>query len=358
MRELIEIDGSMGEGGGQILRYSAALSALTLKPLRIYNIRAKRDNPGLRPQHLAAIKAIAELSDAQLEGARVGSTEITFVPRRRVSGDLKIDIGTAGSVSLLIQAILPVLLFGESDSRVTIRGGTNVAWSPPIDYMKHVFLHNLAKLGVSADISVLRRGHYPRGGGEVILTVRRAREALRPINVVKRGKLLGLSVISYCVKLPKHVAERQAKAALDILERVLPVKKDVEVEWYPPEKDPHLDPGSGILVYVDAEPGVRLGADALGERGKPAEKVGAEAADKLLRNVETGMAFDEHMADMIIPYLFLADGASEIGVAKLTSHAVTAIEIAKLFFPEASVRVEGEEGKPAIIAVRGVGFSR
>lgn len=358
MRELIEIDGSFGEGGGQLLRYSTALSALTLKPLRIYNIRAKRDNPGLRPQHLAAIRAIAELSDAELEGARIGSTEITFAPRRRVSGNLSIDIGTAGSISLLIQAILPVLLFGEGDSLVRIRGGTNVAWSPPIDYMKHVFLHNLAKLGVSADISVMRRGHYPRGGGEVVLTVRRARRALEPVNVVKRGKLLALSIISYCVKLPRHVAERQARAASEVLERVLPIRKNVETEWYLPERDPHLDPGSGVLVYADAEPGIRLGADALGERGKPAEKVGAEAADKLLRNVETGMAFDEHMADMIIPYLFLANGTSEVGIAKLTSHAITAIEIAKLFFPEARVSVEGEEGRPAVVAVKGVGFLR
>ena len=353
---VVEIDGSMGEGGGQILRYAAALSALTLTPVRIYNIRAKRENPGLRPQHLTALKVLGELSDAEIEGLAVGSREVVFKPRKRRSGNLVVDIGTAGSVSLVIQAILPVLIFGDTGSKVILRGGTNVPWSPPIDYIQYVLLPNLEKLGVKASVELVRRGHYPKGGGEVILRVEKTQK-VRSVELVKRGRVIKAAVISHCVKLPRHVAERQAKTAREIFERLLGVKPEVYVESYPPEKDPHLSPGSGVLVYVEAEPGVRLGGDALGEKGKPAEKVGEEAAVKLLGDLETGMALDTHMGDMIVPYLFVADGISRVGVAKLTLHTMTAIQVSKLFFPDAQVEVVGSEGQPGFITVRGVAFS-
>lgn len=352
----MEIDGSMGEGGGQILRYAAALSALTLTPVRIYNIRARRENPGLRPQHLTALRVLGELSDAEIEGLKVGSREVVFKPKKRRSGNLVVDIGTAGSVSLVIQAILPVLIYGDTDSKVVLKGGTNVPWSPPIDYIQHVLLPNLEKLGVNASVELVRRGHYPKGGGEVVLRVEKTRK-IRNVELVKRGKVIGAAVISHCVKLPAHVAERQAKTAREILERLLGVKPEVYVESYPPEKDPHLSPGSGVLVYVEAEPGVRLGGDALGEKGKLAEKVGEEAAIKLLGDLETGMALDTHMGDMIVPYLFVAEGVSKVGVAKLTLHTVTAIQVSKLFFPDAQVEVNGSVGQPGFITVRGVAFS-
>ncbi|MEM4696403.1 MAG: RNA 3'-terminal phosphate cyclase, partial [Desulfurococcaceae archaeon] len=159
----VVIDGSFGEGGGQILRYALSFSALTLKPVRIFNIRAKRDNPGLRPQHLTAVKALAEITKARVIGDRVGSMELYFEPKTRIGGSYRFDIGTAGSVSLVIQAILPTLLFANRSSRVELTGGTDVAWSPPIDYMRFVFLHNLKLMGIEASIELYRRGHYPRG---------------------------------------------------------------------------------------------------------------------------------------------------------------------------------------------------
>ena len=179
---VVEIDGSMGEGGGQILRYSLSLSALTLKPVRIYNIRAKRSNPGLRPQHLTAVKALATITNAHVEGDRVGSMEIYFEPRRRRPGSYRFDIGTAGSISLVIQAILPTLLFSGGYTRVDITGGTDVSWSPPIDYMRYVFLHNLSLFGARVSIKLIRRGHYPRGGGRVILEVEPVKDYLNAIN--------------------------------------------------------------------------------------------------------------------------------------------------------------------------------
>lgn len=353
---MLRIDGSMGEGGGQVLRYSLALSALMLKPIEVFNIRAKRGNPGLRPQHLTAVNALAKLTNADVEGAHVGSTRLVFVPREKLCGDFSIDIGTAGSISLVIQAILPVLLFSDCRSRVTIRGGTNVPLSPPIDYMIHVFNYNIKHFGVSVDIKLHRRGHYPRGGGMVEVDVTPVKDYLVPVEKIARGKPRKLHVISHCVRLPHHVAKRQADAALSLLNKFIRVEPVVEVETYAPERDPHLGPGSGILVYVETDNDVRLGGDSVGEKGKPAEKVGEEAAKALIEDYETGMAFDKHMGDMLVPYMFLAKGTSRVGVARITMHLITAIELSKIFMPEVNVNVEGTLNSPGILTVNGAGF--
>ncbi len=356
MSTLVRIDGSMGEGGGQILRYALALSALTLKSLEIYNIRAKRSNPGLRPQHLTAVKSLATLTNADVEGDYVGSTFLVFKPKARLCGDYTFDIGTAGSVSLVIQAILPVLLMSNCRSKIVIRGGTNVPLSPPIDYMIHVFKHNLKFFGVDINVKLLRRGHYPRGGGLVELHVNPVKEPLKPIDIVSRGRPVALKIISHCVKLPAHVAKRQADAAAKVLESATGLRPHIELETYPPDKDPHLGPGSGILAFIETSSGARLGGDAVGERGKPAEVVGEEAARILVEDFETGMAFDRHMGDMLIPYMFLAKGTSRAGVARITMHLLTAIEVAKMFMPDAVVKIDGELNKPGIVTITGISF--
>lgn len=353
---VVEIDGSMGEGGGQILRYSLGFSAVTLKPVRIYNIRAKRKNPGLRPQHLTAVKALQEITGAIVRGAKVGSMEIYFEPRYRKPGNYRFDIGTAGSVTLVIQAILPALLYAKGYSRVVITGGTDVPWSPPVDYMRYVFLHNIRFFGINSTLKLVKRGHYPRGGGQVILEVAPVNK-FSSINIIERGQILSIHGLSHAVRLPRHVAERQAKTAENILKKKLGVKPLIDIESHPPERDPHLGPGSGIVLYADVEAGTRIGADSLGARGKRAEIVGKEVASKLLEELEPGMAFDSHMSDMLIPYMFLADGESMVGVSKITSHAVTAIMVSRMFLPETEVRIQGREGEPGKIIVKGVGLS-
>ncbi|WP_428724419.1 RNA 3'-terminal phosphate cyclase [Thermogladius sp.] len=353
---VVEIDGSMGEGGGQILRYSLALSALTLRPVRIYNIRAKRDNPGLRPQHLTAVNALKEVTNAVVRGAEVGSMELYFEPRERRGGFMRLDIGTAGSISLVMQAMIPVLLFSEREARVQITGGTDVEWSPPIDYMKHVFAYNMRLLGVEVKIDVLKRGHYPRGGGLVEFSVKRATSVLKPVKLVEHGGVVAVRGVSHAVRLPKHVAERQASSAASVVMSRLGVKPTIELEYYEPGKDHHLGPGSGIVLYAETRSGTRLGADSLGAKGKPAERVGAEAAEALVEEVSTGMCFDRHMGDMLVPYLALAGGQSEVGVSSITLHTLTAVEVVKMFFPEAEIRVEGGLGKPGIIKVKGVSY--
>ena len=354
--DYVEIDGNMGEGGGQILRYALALSAVSLKPVHIYNIRAKRRNPGLRPQHLTGVKALARITNARVEGASVGSKEIWFYPTKRLGGYYRFDIGTAGSITLVIQAILPALLYADKDSIVEITGGTDVPWSPPIDYIRFVFLSNIRKMGVDVQIDVKRRGHYPKGGGHVVLKIYRLKQDLKPINIVERGKVVEIRGRSHAVRLPSHVAIRQGRAAESTLLRLLGIKPYIHLEYYEPGRDPHLGPGSGIVLYAVCENSI-IGSDSLGARGKPAEKVGEEAARKLVDELQSNKAFDKHMGDMLIPYMILANGVSRIGVSKLTLHTLTAIMVSKKFFPDNRINIDGELDKPSIIEIEGIGLS-
>ncbi|WP_291766713.1 RNA 3'-terminal phosphate cyclase [Caldivirga sp. UBA161] len=327
---MITIDGSMGEGGGQILRTALALSIITGKPFRIINIRAKRSNPGLQPQHLASVVAAARISNARVNGAYKGSLSLTFEPSNVKCGNYSIDIGTAGSVSLVLQTLLPVLAIANcSEVMLDITGGTDVPKAPPIDYVRFVLAHNLSLMGVGINLELIRRGHYPRGGGRVRVTVKPT-SRLKPINITELGELRGIWGLSHAVRLPSHVAVRQAKAAEEYLSK-LGLKPSINLEYYEQGKDPHLGPGSGITLWAESTNGQRIGADSLGERGKPAEEVGKEAAASLAAVINAGAAFDDHMGDMLIPFLALAEGNSEYTVANLTSHLSTNISIVKLF---------------------------
>ncbi len=354
-RGIVEIDGSMLEGGGQIVRSSIALSALVLRPVRIFNIRAKRPNPGLQAQHLTGVKAVAALCSAKLEGAYKGSRELTFIPQRRVAGRFRFDVGTAGSISLVLQALLPAAAFAPGECEFEITGGTDVAWSPPIDYVRYVLVPVLAKMGYRVEVGVLRRGHYPRGGGHVIAKTYPV-PFLKPLQELEFGKLVEIRGISHCVKLPKHVAERQAKAAEKCLrDHGIDVPIKIGLEYYEPNRDPHLGPGSGIVLWAISDRGLILGADALGERGKRAEVVGEEAAKKLIQEIERGMAFDKHMGDMLIPYIAIASGTSEIGVSELTLHTKTNIVVTEMILG-VKFEVKGDLGERAVIKVKGLGL--
>lgn len=351
---MIRIDGSMGEGGGQILRTALALSVLTNQPFEIFNIRARRSNPGLQPQHLASVLAAAKVSGAEVEGAVKGSTRLIFKPRGIRCGDYNIDVGTAGSVSLVLQTLLPIFSIAPcSLVNVEVIGGTDVAKAPPIDYVRFVLAHNLKLLGVDVKVELIRRGHYPRGGGRVKVTVKPA-ERLRGINITELGEITHIRGISHAVRLPSHVAVRQAQSAKDYLAK-RGLKAEIDLEYYEPSKDPHLGPGSGITLWAESRNGQRIGADALGERGKPAEVVGREAAEALLKVIDSGASFDEHMGDMLIPYLALALGNSEFTTPSLTSHLSTNIEVVKMFV-NTDVSVTPLNGRVKV-SVKGIGLS-
>ncbi len=348
---MLVIDGSFGEGGGQILRTAVALAAITGEEVKIVNIRAKRPDPGLKRQHLTGILAAAKMCDAVVEGASVGSTEVVFKPGTIRGGRYTFDVGTAGSVTLVLQTLLPIMAFADSPVSVEVRGGTDVPWSPPVDYLRFVIRPHLERVGYSFSVEVFRRGHYPRGGGVVRVAVERPPRSFRSVELVRAGNLLSINGLSHCVKLPKHVAERQARAAYEEIRKHFPnVRVDIGLEWYEPEKDPHLGPGSGIVLWATTERSV-VGGDGLGEKGKPAEVVGREAATKLLEDLSTGMAYDRHMADIIIPYLALANGLSTIGISRLTLHAYTNIWLVKNVL-KADISYEGDIDSPAIVRIK------
>ncbi len=351
---MIVVDGSFGEGGGQILRTALGLAVALRKPVKVVNIRAKRKNPGLRRQHLTAVKVLATISNARVEGLRLGSTEIVFEPRELRGGRYRFDIGTAGSITLVLQALIPALPFTSEPLEIELVGGTDVPWSPPIDYVRFVLIPILSRMGYDLEIEVKRRGHYPRGGG--IVKIRsRPRGKLDSIELIDRGKALEIVGVSHAVKLPRHVAERQANAAKKVLEQLgIPIR--IDIEWYPPHKDPHLGPGSGIVVAAKCENSI-LGGDALGAKGKPAEKVGEEAATKLLQELRTGAALDKHMGDMIVAPAALACGTTRFKASEMTMHAYTVIELVKLIVgTQATVR--GELGQPFEAEIRGICLER
>jgi RNA 3'-phosphate cyclase len=346
---MIEIDGSYGEGGGQILRTSIALAALTMTPVKIVKIRAGRPKPGLKRQHMTGIKLTGELVDASIEGLEIGSTEISFTPQKRVGGSFSIDVGTAGSISLVLQAVLPPAVLAPDPVTFQIRGGTDVKWSPPIDYLNNVFTLILGHLGPKVEIEQKRRGHYPRGGGEVLCRVAPVTE-LEPLKRINFGAISKVEGISHCVRLPAHVADRQADAARHVIEEKLGISADVVTETYSKRDDKHLGPGSGIVLWVEDDSGNRLGADRLGERGVRAEDVGKSVANLLIQEIAQGRAIDSHLADMIVPYLAVAIGPSEIGISKITSHLTTNLwTIEQILGTE--LHLEGIQGKSGLLQI-------
>ncbi len=348
---MIEIDGSYGEGGGQILRTAISLSALTLKPVRITNVRANRPQPGLKKQHLGGIELTAMLVNASVQGLEVGSTEVVFQPRERRGGDFSLDVGTAGSISLLLQAALLPAVLAPEPVAFKLRGGTDVRWSPPIDYLRNVFAKTITRLGPSIEIRQVRRGHYPRGGGEVSCRVSPVR-SLNSIKLIEFGELKEISGISHCVRLPAHVAQRQAVSAGDVIRERLGIEASIQIESYPKDNDPHHGPGSGIVIWATSENGAVLGADSLGEKGERAEELGSRAAQRLVKEISTGKAIDSHLCDMVVPYLAVASGVSEVGVTELTSHLVTNIWVLERVLGT-KIELEGAVGESGVLRVNG-----
>ncbi len=345
---MLEVDGSLMEGGGQLLRMATTYSAILGEPIRIVNVRAKRNQPGLKPQHLMTLRAVAELCAAETKGLEVGSCEVEFKPGRLKSGSFEFDIGTAGSCSLLLQCAAPVAAYADGPVKIRVRGGTAVRWSPPMTIVQYVVWAGLRKMGFSGDLRVLRDGYYPKGGG-VVEAKMNPIQGFKPITGEK-SSITGVRGLSTCGGLPRHVAERQAEAAADVLrEEGFEAMIDVAT---PGKASEPMSPGSVICLWAEGD--ALIGDDGLGERGKTAEKVGAEAAQRLVHQVKTGAYVDLHTADNLILPCSLASGTSSFTVSRLTMHTLTAVEVAKMV---AGVRitVEGMEGKQGRITVEGRG---
>lgn len=312
---MIRIDGSSGEGGGQILRTSVALAQILGEELEVYNIRANRPKPGLAQQHLTVLKSFSRIFSAKVEGARLGSSRIIFRPGRAPEKrEFTIDIGTAGSITLLLQALLPALI--PYSVKLTVKGGTDVRWSPPFDYFKEVFLRNIRNFGVRADIELIRRGYYPRGGGVVVF--KNYGSELSSCELEDRGRLLEIRGVAHSSNLPDHITEREAKAAMEALK---PYRAEIRLE-----RSRLPSTGTGIVLWAEYDR-TSLGASSLGEIGKPAEEVGREAALALKAEMSTKASVDVHMGDQLIPYMAIAQGRSSFTVREVSSHLKTNIEI-------------------------------
>ena len=335
--DFLSIDGSYGEGGGQILRLAVGLSAVTGQPVRVANIRSGRKNPGLRPQHLKGIEAVARLCHAQISGFTEGSGQIEFYPGELAHDHLRVDIGTAGSIGLVFQSIMLPAIHTDIPLEFEVTGGTDVSWAPNISYFKEVFCNFLKIMGIQADVAIQRHGFYPKGGAKVTLTVHPG--YLKRIDLVDRDRFVRYDVISIASReLEKaRVAERQAQAAREVLGR----KTEIEARDYVDTESP----GSSLHLHAHFENTV-LGTSCLGKRGVKAEKVANDCTTSLMNQVETGACLDRWMADQILPYMGLARGKSQVSVSELTNHTKTSMWLIEQFLP---VKFETEEDKDRFI---------
>jgi RNA 3'-phosphate cyclase len=340
-RSPLTLDASSGEGGGQVLRTALALAAALERPVCLEGIRARRPKTGLRPQHLTAVRALAAISDAVVEGDELGSTAVSFAPRGLRGGDYHFDVGaeqgSAGSVSLLFQSLLLPLILAGAASRLTLIGGTHVPWSPSVHYLTRVFLPALRSGGIEASLELRRWGWYPAGGGEIEARIAPALavESFAP-ELSPATRISGLSAVS---RLPRSIAERQRDR---VMERLFAagLGADIEVE----EDVKALSPGTLLFLAVNGQAGFA----ALGRRGLPAERVADDAADQLLAWMASGAVIDDHLADQLVPFLALISGHSVYSCPTISPHLRTVAWVVERFLP---VHIGLHEGSPSRVEI-------
>ncbi len=348
---MLEIDGSQGEGGGQVLRTSVALSALAGRPFRISRIRANRPNPGLAAQHLTAVRAVAQACGGRVSGDFLGSASLEFHPANIASGNFSFDCGTAGSTALVLQSLLPAMFFSQGDCRASLRGGTENKWAPTGLFLRGCFVPAMRRLGFGVDCTLEKFGFYPAGGGLLEASTSPC-AGVKCFSAVSRGKLLrvrGISLVSS--SLPMSVAERQkARALRQLCELSV---SDAKIDLLQVDCE---SPGSEIFISAEFE-NCSAGFSALGERGKPAEKVAGEAMFAFKQFLSTNACVETHVSDQLLPYAALASGRSEFTVPEISSHFETNATVIMSFLPRAQISWEKRENS-FIVRVDGAGFSR
>lgn len=350
----LEVDGSQGEGGGQILRTALALATILQKSIRIKNIRLHRSNPGLRPQHITVVKALALISQASINGLSLGQTEVTFYPKEIKSGSYVFNIGTAGSISLLLQSLIPVLSCAKKWTYITLQGGTNNPHAPPIDNLQSVVFPTLSLMGLKSSLKLIKRGFYPKGRGIVKCTFQPF-EKFKPLILHDYTAVSEINGIAYSARLPCHIVQRMAQSAqAEIQENGLHCQVTTEC-LQPSNPKCASNPGTGICLYAKLAPRGRLGSDRLGKIGIPAEKVGCRAASNLIQQISSRAPIDKFLGDQLIPFLALATGKSIIRVSELTSHTSTCIDITKQL-TNAQFKIHQGPGLSTKITCQGIGI--
>jgi RNA 3'-terminal phosphate cyclase (ATP) len=355
MGDGVIIDGSHGEGGGQILRTALTLSAITGRPLTIARLRAGRPKPGLAAQHLTAVLSAAELCRAEVSGATLGSETLSFRPTvPPQADDYLFDVaaaregGSAGAATLVLQTVALAALFASGASRLCIRGGTHVPWSPPYDYIAHVWRPFLVRMGISLEVELARFGFLPVGQGEITARVsglgRQAGMQLKPVEIIARGPLRSVSGRAIAANLPSHIAQRMVARATAMLSGRAPAisirAEDVSA----------ASPGAGLFLTAEYEH-MSAGFNAFGARGKSSETVADEAAAALLRHLRCGAALDVHLADQALLPLALACAPSTFTCERVTRHLETNAWVIRQF-GIADVLIEGREGGLSLVSVR------
>lgn len=352
---LLRIDGSFGEGGGQILRSALTLSLLTGRAFEIDKIRAGREKPGLRPQHLAAIQAARKISGATAEGAFLGSGHLLFSPGPVKQGKYHFSIGTAGATSLVLQTIFLPLAFASGPSKVIITGGTHTSWSPCFHYLDEIWLEFLRKMGINAKLSLEGAGFYPKGGGKINAEILPASARnLQGIQLTERGELEFIRGISAVANLPESIAFRQRDRASKRLRR-LGLAAEIEIQRL-------SSPGKGTLLFLLAEfQHSRVAYFGLGAIGKKAERVADEAVDALEDFLSTRGAVGEHLADQILLPLAFAPGPSAYRTSGITRHLLTNTYVLEQFlcvptegsFGPQKIEIEGNLGEEGVVHIGG-----
>lgn len=332
--QMITLDGSMGEGGGQVLRTALALSMATGRAFRLENVRSKRRKPGLMRQHLTAVQAAAQIGQAKVEGATLGSQAVSFAPQGVRAGDYRFAVGTAGSATLVLQTVLPPLLLADRESTLTLEGGTHNPWAPPFDFLQRAFLPLVNRLGPRVDTRLERPGFYPAGGGVFTARVRPA-TTIGGLELIERGEIVARRVTAMIANLPRHIAEREVKVALD------------GMNWSPDcgsvtTVDGLSGPGNVVLLEVESEHATEI-ATGFGEVGVPAELVADQAMKEMRRYVAAGAPVGIHLADQLLTVLALGEGGV-FRTLSLSRHALTNIDVIRRFVDvEISVVAEARD---------------
>lgn len=327
---MLIVDGSMGEGGGQVLRTSLALSLITRTPLRLERIRAGRKRPGLRAQHLACVEAAGAVGRAQVEGAQKDSRELTFRPTDLIAGDYAFDLKTAGSTSLVLQTILPALVRAGGPSRITLEGGTHNPLAPPFEFLTRAYLPLLAQMGPKVTATLERHGFYPKGGGKALYAVTPARK-LEPLELLERGEVIARRAEVILSQLPEHIAERELKV---VREEFGWPEDSLSVRMVPRPRGP----GNALQLELQSEHVTEL-VTAFGEKRVSAEKVAHKAIEELRRYEASVVPVGEHLSDQLLLLLALA-GAGRFRTHVLSGHLQTQIDLIPLFLPHIRIDVE------------------
>ncbi|MEA3442129.1 MAG: RNA 3'-terminal phosphate cyclase [Chloroflexota bacterium] len=345
---MITIDGGAKSGSGTIVRYSMALASLLGKEIKIQNIRARRDKPGLRAQHLKVIQACQEMCHGVADNAVVGSREITYIPKERFrGGEYHWDIGTAGSTTMLAQSLLPLACFAEKSSTFRIEGGLFQDFAPSAYHMKFVLLPLLGKMGIQARLEIVRPGYVPRGGGIIEIKVEPAKK-LKPLILTEQGDILGIKGIA----LSSHLKERKVSQRMaQECHRVLSsygYKAEIE-EIY---DESSLQEGAALAIYAETSSGGRIGSDRAGRPGRNSESIGRYVAQGFVEDIRSGAALDGYIVDQLIIYAALAEGTTRYSIPRITEHAETNLWLIEEFLG-ARTKLSGN-----LIEIEGTGFKR